>query len=123
MPEPDPVATVTVYNVPLPETAPTEEPTSPVAVRPKSAALTPVTISLKVTVKSTFVAAVGLAPARFEDTTAGAVLSIVCICPAVKFPSPIEAPPNGFPAARMVLLSATSSRSVPDPVPVLTATV
>ena len=49
----------------------------PVVVRTKSALSTPVTVSLKVTVKSTLAAAVGFVLARMMLETVGAVLSMV----------------------------------------------
>src|SRR5207302_7569281 len=70
-PDPVPVLTVTVYVVPLPVTLVSEAPATPLVVRVKSVRSTPVTLSLKVTVKSTLAALVGLPAARTIDCTTG----------------------------------------------------
>jgi len=49
-----------------------ETPLTPVVVREKSPASTPLTLSLKVTVKSTLLSAVGLGSARLMEETLGA---------------------------------------------------
>ena len=53
-----------------------EVPVGPTAVMMKSYAFTPVTGSLKVTVKATVLAVVGLGPARTIETTDGGSVSI-----------------------------------------------
>jgi hypothetical protein len=70
------VLTGTFHVVPPPWGRRRTAPTIPV-VSEKSAALTPVTDSLNVTVKFTVAALVGSASARMIDETVGAVLSIV----------------------------------------------
>jgi hypothetical protein len=54
-----------------------DAPLTPAGASAKSAALTPLTLALNVTVKSTLAAALGLGSARLSDTTVGAVLLIV----------------------------------------------
>src|SRR3989344_7109718 len=76
VPEPVPVLAVTVLVMPLSaETEVTEAPETPVVVREKSPVPTPVTDSLKVTVKSTELAAVGEGLARTIEETVGGVAS------------------------------------------------
>ena len=87
----------------------------------KSEAPTPVTTSLKVTVKATAVAAVGDGTAHTMEATVGGVLSMVYAGP-VKLPLP--APPSGLPAkSKMVLLAIALSCKEPSPVPVVAVTV
>jgi len=62
---------------PVPLTPVTEAPVTPVVSMAKDAITTPVTASLKVTVKSTEAALVGLAPTRVMLLTVGAALSTV----------------------------------------------
>src|SRR5258706_356427 len=71
VPLPVPVMTLTEYG-PLPVTGPTLAPATPVMVRVKSLVSTPVTDWLKVTVKSTEGALVGLPLARTMEETVGA---------------------------------------------------
>jgi hypothetical protein len=67
-----PVATVTLYVVPLPVTELTSAEETPVVVREKSVLSTPVTLVENVTVNTTLEVFVGLAVARTIDETAGA---------------------------------------------------
>ena len=62
--------------MPLPPTLEIDAPVT-VGESEKSAASTPVTDSLKVTVQLTLAALVGVAPARLIEVTVGAVLSTV----------------------------------------------
>ena len=72
VPEPAPVFTVTVRVVPVPVTPITEGPDIvPLDVMLKSAESTPVTDSLKMTVKVTLAAFVGLVPDRLLEITVG----------------------------------------------------
>ena len=58
-----------------------------------------------------------------KEMSVGRVLSIVYVSPLTKSPLWRPTPPKGVPAAsRIVSLSLTSSRKVPLPVPVATAT-
>ena len=63
--------------MPLPLTLLIEAEETPVVASVKSPVVTPVTLSLKVTVNCTLLAFVGLALTRLMDETAGAVLSMV----------------------------------------------
>ena len=54
---------------------------TPVVTSEKSVVPTPVTLSLKVTVKLTLVALVGLAPAKLIEDTVGATVSLVKVLP------------------------------------------
>ena len=84
--------TGTVHVVPLPDGPMIIAPVDPVPRRLKLEAFNPVTPLLKVTVKLTVVADVGLAPARVIETTPG--------------PSVYDAPTNGV-LATGALLSAS----------------
>jgi hypothetical protein len=66
--------TGTVHVVPLPVGVPTVAPVVPVPEIVKLEAFTPVTASLKVTVKSAVAPPAGLAPARVIETTFGAIV-------------------------------------------------
>ena len=79
--------TVTVYIEPLPAKLVISAPITPVAAKTRSAVSTPLTSSLKVTVKSTLAAAVGFKSARTIEATTGKVLSKVYISPPVKSPT------------------------------------
>ena len=103
--------------MPLPVTPLIEVPVTPAGASAKSVASTPVTDSLKVTVKCTLAAAVGSASARLMETTVGAVLSIVKT-------APVNGAVKALPAASSTAASATAlSPSVPSPLPVLAVTV
>ena len=77
VPLPEPVETLTVRVASDPVTPLIDAPLMPLPGSVKSPASTPVTGSLKVTVKSTLPALVGSVLARLIDCTAGATLSIV----------------------------------------------
>ena len=91
VPSPEPVSTLTVYVVPLPVIDEIEVATGPAAVITKSAASTPVTDSLKVTVKATLDADVGDEPARTIERTVGAVLSTTYMGPGSTFAKTLPA--------------------------------
>ena len=74
VPSPVPVLTVTVRVLPEPEIVPIEVPVTPVLVREKLPAATPVTDSLKVTRKVMLAALVGVVVGAIE-LTVGAVVS------------------------------------------------
>ena len=63
--------------MPLPLTLLIEAEETPVVTSVKSPVVTPVTLSLNVTVKCTLLAFVRLASARLMDETVGAVLSML----------------------------------------------
>ena len=73
VPSPVPVLTVTVQEGlhVAAETAVTEAPVMPVVFNAKSAVSTPLTLSLKVTVKSTLVALLGVALTRVMEVAVG----------------------------------------------------
>src|SRR5688572_18517650 len=71
VPSPDPVETDTILAAPEPVMPLMPAPVSPPTVRTKFEASTPVTGSLKVTVKSTDAALVGDPPTRTIDRTVG----------------------------------------------------
>ena len=100
-------------------------PTVPVTPLPstvKFAAATPVTDSLKVTVKFTVVALVGFASARTIEETSGASVSTSYTSP-VKLPLPNPVPPTGrLPMSTTVSSSTKFRPSVPSPMPVFTVT-
>src|SRR6266566_2089234 len=79
VPLPLPVLTVTVRLAPVPLTPVIDGPETPVVASAKSDAPTPNTFWLKVTVKSTLPAFVGVAPARTIDETAGVTSRYVTI--------------------------------------------
>ncbi|MCG3182826.1 MAG: hypothetical protein ICCCNLDF_00897 [Planctomycetes bacterium] len=83
MPLPVPVLTVTLRVFPDPLTPVTEAPETPTANSVKFPVVTPVTVSLKVTVKPTELRPVGLELARTMLDTTGRVLSIVTTVPPV----------------------------------------
>ena len=80
VPSPVPVLTVTVYVVPEPARPVIEAPLTPVWVRLKLVASTPVTASLNVTVKSAVAAFVGVETGTME-LTVGACASIEMVLP------------------------------------------
>jgi hypothetical protein len=75
-PVPPPVETVTVRVAPLPVTPVTLGATLPVVLSAKSAASTPVTLSLKVVVNWIELALVGVGPTRAIETTVGGVATV-----------------------------------------------
>src|SRR5215218_4089527 len=75
VPLPVPVDAVTVRVAPEPVTLVIDGDVRPEFASAKSAASTPVTLSLNVTVQLTLDAFVGLEPARLIETTVGAVAS------------------------------------------------
>ncbi len=82
----------------------------------KTLVSTPETLSLNVTVKSTLVALEVTAPAG-TIVTVGEVLSTVYAAP------PVNAAASALPAASTIVpFAATSRRTVPSPVPLLTVT-
>jgi hypothetical protein len=118
VPEPEPVLTVTVLVVPEPDTLLTEAPLTPVVFREKLPVATPVTDSLKVTVKVIDPALVRVVVGTIEETV-GAVLSTVRMVPLLKVAI------RGLVAVSVIdgVVLLKSSRIVPEPVPVLTVTV
>ena len=75
VPSPEPLLTATVYVAPLPVALVIDAPVTPVELRMKLDESTPVTLSLKVTVKLTLPALVGLVLTRLMEETEGAVVS------------------------------------------------
>ena len=124
VPLPVPVLAVTVQVVPLPLTLVMAAPlTPPPCTRAKSAALTPVTASLKVTVQSTLPApAVGFGLATAIALTAGVVRSKVYAAPG-RLPLSVPLPPRGTLLLTMLSSSTRFRPRVPLPVPVLAVTV
>ena len=117
-PLPVPVFTVTVYVAPLPATWVMEAPAGAPAAIAKSDASTPVTDSLKVTVKTIVAALVGLVAPEVIERTTGGVFRMVYEGPVM-----VAAPANGLVDKSVIEpLLTRSNCNVPSPVPVLTAT-
>ena len=108
VPAPVPVVAVTLYVVPLPVTLVIRgDPPSPPFTSAKSAAFTPITISLKVTFHGILFAPVGVDDARTINRTEGAVVSVTVTLFTLQ-PSLIELP--------CVIFCVGSTAQTPPPV-------